>query len=1411
MSTNTGFNTILNSTIPNTDLGTLYCNVYTNQTINGAKVFNTPLSFNIYTINNSSHIVNTNYVNNTLVPTTNNSLMFKIEKIPTNQKQSIIYPTTVTLNKSNISVSTNTRVVYDQIMTFGAGGKETFPGLWVAIGIGTSYTIAYSYDSINWVGVPGSISIFNPVFNLNWPMFGNVLWNGIIWVAVSSGNFAIAYSLNGVNWTGVPNSSAFFGKYNSANTSASALAWNGYMWLAGGYYNTSNNNNNMCYSYDGINWFALGQIGKNDGIISLGWNGVLWVATGSSSYSSNLLYSNDGFTWYNTNVTTSTFFEPVWNGNMWLITSNNSTSVFNSMDGIYWYISLGLGVTGSSNPKYGMSWNGYVFVSGTSITASNAPNYSYDGYNWATGNLAGSLTAFYPGIVRWNGSIWVASSYYSASAPSHSFAYSSDGINWLGTCAFNSIFTGGIGGLAWGNKKEHTIYIPANRTLLLGNGPNGSIAYSYTGNVYSTSQNETFIDILSSTNWILGNTNTSGLSNTLLNQTNSAAWDGTKWVAVGSNSTVYTNSALNFSNNGTAATASVFFTTRYNNGTTSSNSSFVSGFSTGWSIEAWVQIPVSGGNGSGGICGCKDIAFLFLSSNCLKIQNANVADTTALNDGKWHYVAATWSNSLSSGYYYIDGVQKTAYTLSNANPSNVNQPFTIGTLDNGNTAGTYNFVGYISEVRFWRNVILSAATIALQWNTPVPTNSTGLIGYFSPAFFNSNNSYSQSTVITNNTVLMNFAGGNQPLYYNNNSSNGNTLNVAYFGNYINNNMFTGNTIAYSSIVNKYSLNYNTVGSFGNAGNSWVGLGNNLFSISGTGIACNGSLWVATGSGGNTLAYSTDGFTWVGLGKQIFTTSGLSVTYNGTIWVATGSGGNQLAYSANGTTWYGTNSTIFSVQCNQSAWNGIYWYAVGQGTGNTIAVSNDGITWTGQGNSIFSYSGTGIACNTKNNMTIAVGSPGVNVYAAGSNSIAISAFGNAWLGLGCGMFNYGSAVSWNGNYWISAGYGGNSLAYSTDGISWFTNTKNTLSIINSIQPNYCISSTIFNTNYNLINYNIQPVWAAVGKSTTMGIILYSSDGLNWNNSNANVFSAYGSSIAYNGSIWIAVGSGVTNTIAYSYSLNLSWVGIGNSIFSTSGYGIAWNGTIWVATGTGTNTIAYSYDGINWNGLGLNIFTNYGNCVVYNNNLNGFWVATGSGTNTLAYSFNGIVWTGLGTQIFSLFCNCVNYNSVMWLAGGSGTNALAYSYNGINWIGQGTSFGMTIVNSISWNGRVWFIVGAGTYQFMFSYNGFIWYPSFNTFGDALTQPNTCCWNGKLFIIGGSSSTTNPLFYSYNGNIIAKTSYSGTYGNTIIGLCNNNLFGGYTQIGKYNTETTLTLDVVNDNYYQAGCTNFVINVNT
>jgi hypothetical protein len=249
-------------------------------------------------------------------------------------------------------------------------------------------------------------------------------------------------------------------------------------------------------------------------------------------------------------------------------------------------------------------------------------------------------------------------------------------------------------------------------------------------------------------------------------------------------------------------------------------------------------------------------------------------------------------------------------------------------------------------------------------------------------------------------------------------------------------------------------------------------------------------------------------------------------WNGKIWVAGGNGGNSLAYSYDGCNWKGLGTSIFT-SCNRVHFNGTIWVAVGSGTSFSIAYSYDGIAWTGVAN---------------------------------SNTIFTS------QGLG---------VAWNGNTFLASGNGGNVLATSTNGISWFGVTDSSVSSWRSIgagASSTCATNGplwVVGTNNNMIySYDItgRTGWNAVS---------------NYPFYNSGAFSAtFG--ICWNGTIWVAGGyayAGSANTIAYSTN-GITWTGLGNSVFPSSCYGFCWNGTRFVAFDYYSTYTAYSADGKTW---------------------------------------------------------------------------------------------------------------------------------------------------------------------------------------------------------------------------------------
>jgi hypothetical protein len=286
-------------------------------------------------------------------------------------------------------------------------------------------------------------------------------------------------------------------------------------------------------------------------------------------------------------------------------------------------------------------------------------------------------------------------------------------------------------------------------------------------------------------------------------------------------------------------------------------------------------------------------------------------------------------------------------------------------------------------------------------------------------------------------------------------------------------------------------------------------------------------------------------------------------------------------------------------------------------GNQVAYSYDGVTWT------------------------------------------VSSSGNAIFTSQC----YG--VAYNGIIWVACGSGTNQLAYSTDGINWTASTSgNSLLTVNGL-------GVAWNGN----------IWVAVGTGASATVI-YSYDGINWTNSTSGTaFSnAFAKSVAWNGTIWLV--GGYLSGIAYSYD-GINWISGANS-FGSVVFGLAWNGALWVLCGT--SGLFYSSDGFNWSAAasGGTLF-NSASSVAWNGTM---WVAVGGGytkSDTIAYSYDGMNWTGVGLTTFSSDGSGIAWNGSLWVAGGGGTNQIATSPDGINWTGSAsgnTAFpGGSVCNTVA----------------------------------------------------------------------------------------------------------------------------------
>jgi hypothetical protein len=120
-------------------------------------------------------------------------------------------------------------------------GKVIWNGnMWVVVGNGSSYNIAYSYDGINWTGVTGS----NSLFDASGGGF-DLVWDGTQFIAVGATNTSMAATSNdGIVWSNL------FMKYNNNNYSVISLQVSGYsLYEPSNTYNASNSNTYSVYYF----------------------------------------------------------------------------------------------------------------------------------------------------------------------------------------------------------------------------------------------------------------------------------------------------------------------------------------------------------------------------------------------------------------------------------------------------------------------------------------------------------------------------------------------------------------------------------------------------------------------------------------------------------------------------------------------------------------------------------------------------------------------------------------------------------------------------------------------------------------------------------------------------------------------------------------------------------------------------------------------------------------------------------------------------------------------------------------------------------------------------------------------------------------------------------------------------------
>ena len=316
-----------------------------------------------------------------------------------------------------------------QTLAFGTNGTGRNMTAFSADGGRTWGASMANSQMISTTGLVG-----NTVFN---GACRDAIWNGSIWVAVGLDNITgakVATSKDGITWTQIPAANI------PINGGVNAIMWNGAIWVIGGDGTAllssppviSRPNPTIAYSSDAINWTGVSNTDtKIANVKRVAWNGASWVAVGDSVSglsNSTIIYSKNGLTWTDVIDNSS-------------IDGNRSASLFASATDVVWgggrWVAVGQSI--SSRNGFTIMYSVDYDYNGSRAAADNA----YTGARWAGVVGSNNLFPFGAKSVSWNGKRFVATGQaYSSSSTGNIIAWSPDGIAWTAYSSTKTIAPG---------------------------------------------------------------------------------------------------------------------------------------------------------------------------------------------------------------------------------------------------------------------------------------------------------------------------------------------------------------------------------------------------------------------------------------------------------------------------------------------------------------------------------------------------------------------------------------------------------------------------------------------------------------------------------------------------------------------------------------------------------------------------------------------------------------------------------------------------------------------------------------------------------------------------------------------------------------------------------------------------------
>uniref|UniRef100_A0A6C0KUL2 Peptidase S74 domain-containing protein n=1 Tax=viral metagenome TaxID=1070528 RepID=A0A6C0KUL2_9ZZZZ len=885
---------------------------------------------------------------------------------------------------------------------------------WIAGGSGATGNInmLYSYDGLLWNSVvtspynATSCACYGIAYNsvrpnqMTFPRNISVLGCSNT-TTIGGPTGTLGYSLdNGINWTTTTNQLTG-GVTVFGSGSCFCSKYNGYMWIAGGTWN-STNSNNMAYSYDGINWTVITNTpitGINSFIKSIVWNKNLkqWNACGMNSNGSPAIqYSYDGFTWY---LGTITITSAIPSSSLFIGTISTTTLTFSS-------IQTGSGPITVGQQIVGLNINQPCYITAFGTGTGGAGTYTVSSSQ--TVSSATNISGLQPTKAVFNCTFTSATVMVVTSVTSGALTI---GQTILGgsigsNCIITSLVSGTFGGAGTYNITNSGTTSPIS----------GAIAFFSISSSFTATISTTVLTVSAVTSGrltigqLITGTNVSA-STVIVSFGTGTGGAGTYNISVSQTISSATTMSGNFPSTFTNVSCSKYGYVACSNGSTKLLFSFdgktwiesnttpfpISALSSLWNGTIWVAVGSGNSTDTQSTAYSSDgVSWTLSTSNAMSNTSATQYSGIAWNGLLWIVCGTAWNNTTTQCVYYsYDGINWTSTTT-----SLLFSATSVSWLGNRFILSRYSS----------STLTIYYSPDGLTW-TPV----TGLIG--SQSFgFTYVSSWCENIP---NTAIQ------QP------------------------------TLAFGSGTN--SIAYSQDGII------WRGLGSTLFTT-GYDACWNGNLWLAVGTGYYALAYSYDGINWFGITNSLIDT-GTGVAWNGTLFVVVGSFSSLpvVIYSYDGFNWSQSAmaSGNFPSSINCIAWGQNY-FVLGGDAGNLngyncMAYSTDGITWTGLG-IIFTISNNSAGgCNKiicGGNIWVAVGINGVidnynsQIFYANDptlNANWISAFtgdnGTQLLDVTFGTYPVSSSSSGTtyGTIYLAIGSGGSvttvAYYYSTNGTTW----------------------------------------------------------------------------------------------------------------------------------------------------------------------------------------------------------------------------------------------------------------------------------------------------------------------------------------------------------------------------------------